>query len=303
MPNQNEIRERITKTIIEALESGNLPPWRTPWRNDPNAGLPHNIVSNRAYRGINPLLLQIASMRHGFQSKYWATFKQWDLLGGKVKRRPDDVPRGEWGTSIIFFKPVVVKDAETEEEKTIFVMRSYVVFNIDQVEGSHLDRFRVGHSIKNDTDCITTYENADVVIEATGADIRYGGNRAFYHRHEDYIQVPLREQFCAEEYYETVLHELIHWTETRLNWNYKDEGYAMGELIAEMGSCYLATELGIPNAETMPNHVSYLQSWLQAMKNDCRFIFSAATQASKAADYILAFSRTEQAEPEESLAE
>jgi len=125
------------------------------------------------------------------------------------------------------------------------------------------------------TNPVDTYEEADAVIAATGADIRYGGNAAFYNRAQDYIQVPLREQFTAADYYETVLHELCHWTEapSRLDWNRKEEGYAMGELIAEMGSCFLATELGIPNAESLPNHASYLEHWLKAMQNDHRFIF------------------------------
>ena len=76
----------------------------------------------------------------------------------------------------------------------------------------------------------------------------------------------------------------------------------MGELIAEMGSCFLATELGIPIAENLPNHASYLQNWLRAMKNDHKFIFQASSQASKAADFILSFSRVEQPN-EEVLAE
>ena len=300
MPTQNEIRDRITTTIIEALKGGKLPPWRMPWAADPNAGYPTN-VSGRRYHGINPLLLQIAAIRHGLKSKWWATFRQWDMLGGKVMKRPDDVPPGEWGTSIIFWSKTTKteeNDHGEEEKKTIFFMKTYTVFNIDQVRGEHLDRIRVGHNITS-TAPIETYEEADKVIEATGADIRYGGNQAFYNRLGDFIQVPLREQFGAAEYYETVLHELCHWTESRLNWNRKDEGYAMGELVAEMGSCFLATELGIPNAETLPNHASYLQSWLKAMENDHRFVFQASSQASKAADYILSFSRVAEPEPEE----
>jgi antirestriction protein ArdC len=185
------------------------------------------------------------------------------------------------------------------------MLKTYTVFNLDQVEGTHLDRFRVGHGFANDTDPMVTFEAADRLIEKSQARIFYGGNRAYYNRAEDFIQVPLREQFVAAEYYETVLHELIHWTEhaDRLDWNRKEEGYAMGELIAEMGSCFLASELGIPNAETLPNHASYLQSWLQAMKNDHKFIFEAAKQANKATDYILSFSRAEQPEPEEVLAD
>jgi antirestriction protein ArdC len=301
MPTQNEIRDRITSTIVEALKSGGLPPWRMPWAADPNAGFPANVVSKKRYRGINPLLLQIAAMRHGLKSKWWATFNQWKELGGQVKRRPDNVPPGEWGTGIIFWNKttkVEENDDGEEEKKDIFFLRTYTVFNIDQVEGEHLDHLRVGGTIIN-TNPIDTYEEADAVIAATGADIRYGGNQAFYNRRDDFIQIPLREQFVAAEYYETVLHELTHWTEapSRLDWNRKEEGYAMGELIAEMGSCFLASELGIPNAETLPNHASYLEHWLKAMQNDHRFIFQASSQASKAADYILSFTRVE--EPEE----
>ena len=298
MPSQNEIRQRITSTIVESLKSGKLPPWRRPWAADPNAGFPVNVVSKRKYRGINPLLLEIAAMRHGLKSKFWGTYNQWKELGGQVMKRPDNVPSGEWGTAIIFWKPLKVTDEKEDgdEEKTVFMLRSYTVFNVDQVEGEHLDHFRVGNTIIN-SNPVDTYEEADRVIAATEADIRYGGNQAFYNRAQDYIQVPLREQFTAAEYYETILHEIVHWSEPRLDWNRKDEGYAMGELIAEMGSCFLASELGIPNAENLPNHASYLQSWLKAMANDTKFIFQASSQASKAADYILSFSRVE--EPEE----
>jgi antirestriction protein ArdC len=299
MPSQNAIREQITNTIIEALKSGGLPPWRRPWAADPAAGFPCNVVSQKRYRGINPLLLQIAAMRHGLTSKWWGTFNQWKALGGRVMRRPNDVPPGEWGTGIIFWSKVTKVEEDDdgeEEEKDIFFLRQYTVFNVDQVEGSHLDHLRVGHSITN-ANPVDTYEEADRVIEATEADIRYGGNAAFYNRTHDYIQVPLREQFTAGEYYESVFHELCHWSEApgRLNWNRSGEGYAMGELIAEIGSCYLASELGIQNAETVPNnHVSYLETWLKAMAGDHRFIFQASSQASKAADFILSFSRASQ---------
>ena len=299
MPTQNEIRERITTTIVEAFQGGKLPPWRMPWRADPNAGYPTN-VSGRRYHGINPLLLQIASMRHGFKSKWWATYRPWDMLDGKVMKRPDNVEPGQWGTNIIFWSKTTKteeNDQGEEEKKTVFFMKTYTVFNIDQVRGDHLDRIRVGHAVTSNP--IETYEEADRVIEATKADIRYGGNRAYYDRLGDYIQVPLREQFTAPEYYETVFHETVHWSEhpSRLNWNRHEEGYAMGELIAEMGACFLATELRIPNAEASVNHQSYIASWLKALQSDHRFIFQASSQASKAADFILAFSRA--VEPEE----
>jgi len=80
MPSQAEIRQAITNQIVEALQKGGLPPWRQSWCNDPNCGQPANITSQKTYRGINPLLLQIASMRHGFKTRWWATYRQWDTL-------------------------------------------------------------------------------------------------------------------------------------------------------------------------------------------------------------------------------
>lgn len=308
MPSQNEIRKRITDQIVEALQSGKLAPWRIPWRCDPNAGFPANAVSQKNYRGINPVILIAASLRHQLTSRWWATFNQWHNLGGRVMRRPADVPPGQWGTSIVFWKPVEVTEEDEhgiEKTKTIYMMRTYVVFNVDQVEGDHLDHLRVGQSATAIADRIVTYERADRAIAATGAIIKHGGNRAFYNRKADFIQVPRREQFTLPEYYETVAHELCHWSEhpSRLDWHQAEQPYALGELIAEMGSCFLATELGLPNAQNLPNHASYLEHWLKEMKSDCRYIFQAATQASKAADFILSFSRAELPEPEEVLAE
>ena len=148
MPSQAQLRESITRQLIEALESGGLPPWRRPWSNDPAAGPACNVVSRKNYRGINPLLLACASKRHHLQSKSWGTFNQWRDMGGRVMRRPDDVPPGEWGTGIIFWSKVTKVEENRngeEEEKDIFFMRMYTVFNIDQVEGHHLDHLRVGH--------------------------------------------------------------------------------------------------------------------------------------------------------------
>ena len=82
MPNQNDIRQAITNQIIAALESGSVPPWRRPWRLGKNAGAPANVVSKRSYRGLNPILLDLASAeKHGFTSKWWGTFNQWKSTG------------------------------------------------------------------------------------------------------------------------------------------------------------------------------------------------------------------------------
>ena len=307
MASQQQLREKITAHIVAALESGNLPPWRRPWSLDKNAGFPANVVSKKPYQGINPILLDLSSARHNLTSKWWATFNQWKGLGGKVMRRPQEVPEGQWGTTIVFWTPVIKteKDAEGDEKTDrYFVMRSYTVFNVDQVEGDHLDHLRAGHAdTGSDAAPVIDYRPAEEAIAATNVSIRYGGGRAYYSPAHDYIQVPPKASFEAvDEFYETIFHELVHATEhpTRLDWSRKeaDNSYAMGELVAEIGSCYLARELGVPASENLTNHVAYLSNWLQAMKNDSRFIFMASSQASKAADFILSFSRPTADEPE-----
>src|SRR3954469_12125766 len=140
MASQQQVRETVTNQIVAALESGNTPPWRRPWRVGPNAGSPANVVSRKSYRGINPLLLELSSARHNLTSKWWATFNQWKQLGGKVMPRPSHVPSGRRGTTIVFWSPVTKsRQDEDGDEKAdrCFVMRSYTVFCIDQVEGDH----------------------------------------------------------------------------------------------------------------------------------------------------------------------
>src|SRR3954467_7885904 len=311
MASQQQLRAAITGQIVAALEGGNTPPWRRPWRVGPNAGSPANVVSRKPYRGINPILLDMAAARHGLSSKWWATFNQWKQLGGKVMPRPSHVPSGRWGTAIVFWSPInktVTNDRGEDEEDRFFVMRCYTVFNVDQVEGGHLDHLRAGHG-ETDTagQVVIDYEPAEAAIAATGITVRHGGERAFYSPSGDFVQVPPKASFTEpDEYYETVFHELVHATEhpSRLNWSRKEHEntYALGELVAEIGACYLARELGVPASEDLDNHVAYLGHWLQAMKNDSRFAFIASSQASKAADFLLSFSRPTSDVPEEEAA-
>jgi antirestriction protein ArdC len=305
MPTQSAIRESITKQIVEHLQAGHLAPWRRPWSLDENSGAPANIVRQKRYRGVNPLLLAVSSMRHGFQGKWWATFRQWKELGGNVKRRPQNVPRGKWGTTIVFYRPITKTETDSEgneKETSYFLLRTYTVFNIDQVEGDHLDHLRVGHSHVSEAEVQERFAAADEAIAATNADIRHGGNQAFYCPSDDFVQLPHRHQFSLPEYYETAFHELSHWTEheSRLacDRNSPERSYAFMELRAELGGCFVAVELGLPTAERLENHASYLKSWLKDMEDDPKYIFRAASQAAKAADFILSFSRETVEEPD-----
>jgi antirestriction protein ArdC len=281
------LRSEITLGIIDSLTNGKTPPWRKTWSDDPNApGLHSSLHSRHGYRGINQLLLQVAMEQRGYRSKWWGTFPQIKALGSSVRK-------GESGTRIILWKPFSKKKTDTagkEVEEHFFVMRQFTVFNVEQTSGLH--EFRIGHAPPSNP--ILRYEHADAVIEATGVTIQYGGNKAQYSTGGDYIICPARHQFeCLESFYETLFHELIHWTEKRIgiDRSSKKNSYAFCELVAELGGCFLMGELGLPMAEVLPNSVSYLSNWLQGMQGDASFVIKAASQASKAVDFILSFSQ------------
>ena len=141
----------------------------------------------RAYAGLNPMLLEIHAIRHGFQSRWWGTFAQWHALGCTIRKRPQDVEEGHWGCRVVFYKPVTktVVDEQTgdEDEERFFVLRTFTVFNADQTDGDAAEDLRAARQDQGQTnDAEPDFAPAEELISATGADIRYGGDRAFYHR-------------------------------------------------------------------------------------------------------------------------
>ncbi|GAA4444210.1 ArdC family protein [Novipirellula rosea] len=297
MRNQTDIRHDITNAIIDALQNNpdSLPPWRKPWCDDPNSGLPTSLSTGRRYAGINTLILQCSAMKQGFKSRWWGTFNQ-------IKHAGSCVRKGQKSTKIVLWKPIKrtrVDEHGKDTDDNFMVMREFAVFNCEQTTG--LDEFRVGHT-KPDNDTAPRYQHADDVIDATGATINYGGNRAFYSPSDDTISMPFRHQFeTPEAFFETCFHELCHFAESRTGFDRTkpENSYSFGELVAEMGSCFLMGELGLPTTDNLENHAAYLKSWLSAMAEDSKFIFKASAQASKASDFLLSFSRTteDKAEP------
>jgi antirestriction protein ArdC len=298
MASQEEIRRRVTKEIVTALREGTMP-WRRPWSELENTGLPTSVLTEEPYSGVNFWTLQLAASRRGFTSKWWGTFRAWQSHGLQVKKRPDDVPPGAWGTRCVYFRPVTKttknRNGEEEEER-FFLLREFVLFNAEQVTGpgieDYLARPRTGGGFVD-------YQPAEEAISATGADIRHSGNRAVYRSEQDYIQLPPKGAFSqTHEYYATALHELTHWSghESRLARltklaRFGSEAYAVEELVAEMGAAFLCAELGIPQADDLSNVTAYLASWLRVFERDINAIFTASGAASRAADYILGFSR------------
>lgn len=297
MKTQAEIRRDVTQQIIDALKNGGLPPWRKTWSDDPNApGLHTSLSTGQPYRGINQLILQCAALRGNFKSRWWGTFNQ-------IQQNGAAVCRGEKGTHVVLWKPIsrsTVNEEGDEIDEKFLIMREFVVFNAEQTNG--LPQFQVGYA-KPKGSSLERYEYADHVIDSTAARIEYGGNQPCYRPSDDLVQLPFPNQFpTSEEFYETAFHELVHWSDRVDRAGRKENTqYAFNELVAEIGACFLMTEIGLPTGATLPNSAAYLQGWLQRMADDHRFIFSASAAASRCADYILSFSRTEAATREPAI--
>lgn len=288
MQTQTEIRQSITNRIIDALTNGKIP-WRKPWTGVEGPRTPTNFLNKRRYSGINIPILWSQGQEKGYALDFWATFNQWKSAGASVKK-------GEKATQIVFFKPIkrTVTDANGNDKVESFpLLRTFSVFNISQVSGAvvepYLERPSAGPGFIHEQ-----RDEFDRVVAATGADIRYGGSKAAYYRlPADFIQMPHEDRFESfPSFAETLAHELSHWSEHRLNWT---GSYAEGELRAEMAAVFTMAALNIPDSNNLENHAAYVGSWLEALQNDHKFLFRAAAAASKSADYILGFSRPQEA--------
>jgi antirestriction protein ArdC len=279
-----DVYQNVTNTIIAALETG-TPPWVHPWTGTADR-LPANLFSGHRYRGINVLLLNMTQAARGYPLNRWLSYQQAKNLGGSVRK-------GEHGTSVVFFKMLEVTGAKAEagkpgsDARVIPLLRSFTVFNEAQVDGLPESLMPVPTEVHEWQAC----DAAEAILAASGASIQYGGSQAFYAPSKDIIQLPERSSFVsAPAFYQVALHELTHWTgaEPRCNRTLQGrqhiEAYAFEELVAEMGAAFLTDHCGLPG---VLQHASYIESWLKALRNDKRLIFSAASLAQKAADYLL----------------
>ena len=287
-----DIYTEVTAKIIAELEQGRLP-WVQPWGRphggsaSVNPSLPRNALTKRNYSGVNVLILWGAVIDAGYPSQSWLTFRQALESGGNVRK-------GERGTTVVYadrFTPEKEKERARqtgEDAKAVPFLKRFTVFNVAQCEG-----LRPG--LAADPAPLPEREIvplAEDVIAASGVDFRIGGDKAFYVPGQDYIQVPPQPAFFHQiDFYRTALHELTHATghSSRLARNllnaFGSKDYAREELVAEMGSAFLCASLGI---NPTVRHSDYLGSWLEVLREDSRAIFRAASQASKAADWILA---------------
>lgn len=287
---KTDVYDQVTASIVAALEAG-VQPWFKPWNAEHAAGrITRPLRANGiAYRGINVLMLWGVAVERGYSAPLWLTYKQAQELGGQVRK-------GEKGSLVVYANSVTRTETDEasgeETARNIPFLKSYTVFNAEQVEGLPAHFYAMAAPALSTLERIAA---ADQFFGATGAEIRHGGNQAYYTQGPDRVQMPPFESFKDEiGYYATLAHELTHWTKHpkrldrdfgRKSWG--DEGYAMEELVAELGAAFLAADLGL-EAAPRADHAAYIASWLTVLKSDKRAIFSAAAHAQRAVDFLMA---------------
>lgn len=284
--------ERITAEIVTAIEAG-AGEFRMPWHKGASVGLPKNPTTALRYHGVNIPALWSRSMMHGYDSPYWATYRQWQEIGAQVRM-------GEKGSPIVYYKfadgeEQVDGDETSKEHRGAVLVRIWSVFNEGQVAGWQSEApLYIDQTLR--------HKLTDAFLEAVHADTRYGGKIAAYNRVGDYIRMPKRDRFfdtetrsATEAFYSVLLHEHIHWTghASRLNRDLSgragDPQYALEELNAELGAAFLCGELGI-TVEPRADHAAYLATWLSVLKEDKMAIVKAAKAAALATDYLMKLS-------------
>lgn len=286
-----DVYQIVTDRIIDLLNKGTIP-WVQPWK---NGILPMNFISKRSYQGINLLLLN--SMM--FDQNFFLTWDQLKKLGGSVKPN-------EQGTVVVYWKnkSKESEDAENQPKKRP-LLRYYKVFNICQCTGipNLPENPGADQTELSRPDCESV-----IASMPTPPTIIVRGKQAYYRPEDDRIVVPTKKNFLTlDSYYSVIFHELIHSTghKSRLSRKgiiekaeFGSISYAMEELIAEIGSCYLCNTTGILNHQ-IENSAAYIENWLEKLRNDKFFVLHAASQAQKATDYILNIEKKVKKQPAE----
>jgi antirestriction protein ArdC len=291
MSEKQDIYSRVTNKIIADLERGNLT-WLQSWQAGHAAGQiskPLRAIG-KPYQGINVIILWASAMELGFDCPIWLTYKQAAELGGQVRK-------GEKGSLVVYADTITKTEANDkgeDVETSIPFMKGYTVFNAQQID--NLPEHFHARTEPQHGQPIERIDQAERFFTRTKATIQHGGNQAFYSPDRDIVQMPEMQAFRdGESYYATLAHEMTHWTrhEARLNRDlgrkrFADAGYAMEELVAEIGAAFLCADLGI-TPETREDHAAYVASWLKVLKDDKRAVFTAASHAQRATDYLHAY--------------
>ncbi|MBK6854957.1 MAG: DUF1738 domain-containing protein [Burkholderiales bacterium] len=276
----------VTTQIVSALEAG-VRPWVRPWSKTGATTIAKPMRSTgEPYRGINVLLLWGEALTHGYSSNLWFTFNQAKAAGAHVRR-------GEQGCMVVYAGRMEPNgDSDSDDEAALakkpgpVLLRAYTVFNADQLAGlEHPAHVEPAPGGAQDS-------RVDEFFGGIGAHVLHGGDRAFYMPGADVVQLPPPGAFTtAAAYCATKAHELVHWTghpqrlAREFGARFGDAAYAFEELVAELGAAFVCADLGLA-ADTRDDHAAYLASWLSVLKSDRRAIFTAATHAQRAADFL-----------------
>ena len=284
---KRDIHQTITDRIIGQLEAGTAP-WMKPWTSQGPAVRPLRSTG-QAYNGVNVLTLWLDAEEKGFSSPYWFGFQTALKMNAHVRK-------GEKGSAIVYANRTIRSEENPatgeEETRAIPFLKQSFVFNAAQIDGLPEHFYQTAIPAPDRTPEARDSRLDDFFCR-TGADLRHGGSHAFYRVDADFVQMPDFDDFhTGENYYATLAHEMTHWTRHpkrldrdmgRKAWG--DAGYAMEELVAEMGAAFLCADLGI-TPEIRDDHAAYIASWLEVLKGDKRAIFTAASKASAAAEYL-----------------
>lgn len=291
MSNESKYRQvtnELVSIIKDSVESGKALPWRRTWTNRGVASLPFNYTNMVPYNGINRVVLWCAASKKGYSSMGWLTMKQVNELGGSVIK-------GEKSTRCIFVKPIFdtdEKDDDSKEGVNRTVVKFYSLFNTEQCIG-----LAAGSDISSKTGCIDFDSILENYQKQGGITYVFGTDQPAYRPYSDTVTMPLDVTFqCNNDFIAVFSHELVHSTghADRLNRKFMDDStfthkdLALEELVAELGSAFLCTELNI--VTDVQNHASYVKSWLKALEDDEKFIFKAAAAAQKAVSFLSQYS-------------
>ena len=270
------LRRGINNRMIRALENREIP-WQKPWEGrGEGVGYPREASTRKKFFGINFLLLQMAAKRHNFVSSWWGTADFFKSLGAEVKERPEDVMPGSWATETVLYEDSI--------------SLSSVVYNVDQLD-------LLLENYPNNSTLMPNYKAGEKVLLATKANVQHTdeGEAWYYYPPNDYIALPKKKRCEAglgglPIYYESLAHELMHWSEVRLGVEVTVANEAMRELRADIGAAMLLEELGLPHSISASNFNKWYLQWIELLKKDENLIFRVSAAASLATDFILGFS-------------
>lgn len=282
-PARADVYARITADIAAAIEAG-AGAWRMPWHHDGAAdSRPINAASKRPYRGVNILALWVTAAGRNYASGLWGTLRQWNALGARVGK-------GERATTVVLWKEARQRadndrdDCEDGQPRRLFA-RAFSVFNVAQVSGYQAEPIALLAQSER-------IARADAFIAALGIPIVYGGEGAYYRPSADTVHLPPFERFVdAVSAAGVAIHECAHATGAPhrlgrdLSGRFGSHAYAMEEAVAELAASFILADLGLAH-RPRPDHAAYLASWLKVLNEDPRAIFTAASKAQQAADWM-----------------